>query len=68
MPRLLRTRVQIPVILREEIDVVEDKAVPVVVTDGLGVTDVEQHGAVETAQGKIRSIDFAQKRFRTTET
>ena len=47
MPGGLGAGVEVPVVLGEEIDVVEDEALPLLVPHGLRVPHVEQHGAVE---------------------
>jgi hypothetical protein len=45
--RLLRARIQVPVVLRQQIHVVEDKAVERSLFQGLHVADVHQHRPVE---------------------
>ena len=53
MPRLLRTGVQVTVILGNEINVVENEAVVVKVIACLQEADVHQLGTVETITARL---------------
>ena len=58
MTRLDGTCVEIPVILREEVHIVEDVAHVVVLLDGLGGPHVHEHGSVEgLVAGLLYDVD-----------
>ena len=51
MARLVRTRVEVAVVFRQQVDVVEEVALVISSPARLREADVEQHAAVETARG-----------------
>ena len=53
MPRLCGARVEIAVVLREEVHVVEDETLEVVLPERLGGAHVQQHGTVEGSVAPI---------------
>jgi len=53
--RLGRARVQVPVVLWKQVDVVKDTALPGLVLGGLHEADVEEHGPIEG--GRVGLID-----------
>ena len=47
VPGLLRARVNVAVVFRDEIDIVKDEALEIILAQRLGSPNVHQHGSIE---------------------